>query len=171
MYKHTFYYFLGNKKCPEIYILPSWILTHSLTDPDRLEPKAICSLFQLHFGIGIWSNTICKKSHFSKEPFRVRNLTPPTVAAKAGCLLFQAAAQEKPIHFRRCLCCIFPTVRLCCNFYPLQMVLVLHCNFYPLCACAGTLLHCMLNCTVCKLDIVIKYWFLCCMPSQPAAMI
>ena len=24
MYKHTFYYFLGNKKYPEIYILPFW---------------------------------------------------------------------------------------------------------------------------------------------------
>ena len=24
MYKHTFYYFLGNKKYPEIYILPNY---------------------------------------------------------------------------------------------------------------------------------------------------
>ena len=168
MYKHTFYYFLGNKKYPEIYILQSWILTHSLTDPDRLEPKAICSLFQLHFGIGIWSNTICKKSHFSKEPFRVENLTPPTVAAKAGCLLFQAAAQEKPIHFRRCLCCIFPTVCLCSTFFHCVLVLQL---LPTLCLCRHfTALYAELY-TMCNLDIVIKYWFLCCMPSQPAAMI
>ena len=25
MYKHTFYYFLGNKKYPEIYILPKYL--------------------------------------------------------------------------------------------------------------------------------------------------
>ena len=28
MYKHTFYYFLGNKKYPEIYILPRKLLKH-----------------------------------------------------------------------------------------------------------------------------------------------
>ena len=29
MYKHTFYYFLGNKKYPEIYILQAWKTQHT----------------------------------------------------------------------------------------------------------------------------------------------
>ena len=111
-----------------------------------------CTKHKVGFSI---THSITKKCF--KKRFRVRDLTPPTVAAKAGCLLFQAAAQEKPIHFRRCLCCIFPTLCLCCNFYPLCAcpatftccVLVLHCNFYPLCACAGTSLHCKLNSIQC----------------------
>ena len=39
MYKHTFYYFLGNKKYPEIYILPwhcfLWLFTLTLWRPSR----------------------------------------------------------------------------------------------------------------------------------------
>ena len=30
MYKHTFYYFLGNKKYPEIYILSSYLIDNDM---------------------------------------------------------------------------------------------------------------------------------------------